>query len=158
MYVNGKCSKQPKLHHAILKYGWDNFQKEIIDCYHGDDVKSGLDALETYYITKFDCVKSGYNCQPIGGSALGIKRSAETKAKMSSALKGKKRPADDIARMIARQTGIKQSEVTKAKRSASLLGRPRSQAAKDAISNGHKKRLLRKKLEAINNCPTSEHI
>jgi len=47
-----------KFYDVIFKYGWDNFEKNIIEY-----VDSETEAIERekYYITKFDTVNNGYN-------------------------------------------------------------------------------------------------
>lgn len=78
-----------KLLNAWIKYGGDKFVFELITkC-----LASDLTRLEQKYIDESDCTENGYNIQSIaGGSALGVKRSEETKRKMSEAQKGKPRP------------------------------------------------------------------
>ncbi len=66
------------------KYGIDNLSFEIIE-YVGN--KNNLIAREQYY---FDILKPEYNLQKIAGSNLGYKPSAETRKKISKALKGRK--------------------------------------------------------------------
>ena len=57
-YKNGEY-KQPKIAYAIMKYGWDSFIPEIIvDNINEEDV----DELEKYYISLYDSINSGYNC------------------------------------------------------------------------------------------------
>lgn len=60
-----------------------------------------------------------YNIAPKAGSQLGAKRTAETRAKISAANKGRKLPPEVIAKRIGR----KQTMETRAKRSATSAGR-----------------------------------
>lgn len=56
-----RCAKKgvdTHFYQAIRKYGADNFEWEII-CSTND--KQRLNELETFYITKFDSIKHGYN-------------------------------------------------------------------------------------------------
>ncbi len=78
-----RCKDQPKIYSAILKYGWDSIKSEVIDNYFGDD-PDGLDTLETYYITHFDCILNGYNCCPVGGNCKRVKFSESTRSGISS--------------------------------------------------------------------------
>lgn len=99
----------------ILKYGWNNFEHKVIcEC-----SKEEADELERFYIQKFDAINNGYNTT-IGGvkdcdapqvskankervwekesreklshSLSGIKRTQETREKISNAKKGDKNP------------------------------------------------------------------
>jgi group I intron endonuclease len=66
---------------ALVKYGYSNFTLEIVEyC----DVSVLLER-EQHYI---DLLKPTYNIAKIAGSTLGVPKSAETKAKISQALKG----------------------------------------------------------------------
>jgi hypothetical protein len=67
---------------AIIKYGYSNFELEILEyC----DV-SDLLLLEQFYIDK---LKPAYNIAKIAGSTLGIKKTKEQRENISNALKGK---------------------------------------------------------------------
>lgn len=63
-YKNGGKVAQIKLYRAIEKYGWDNFNKEILDFYNLSQEE--LDNLEIKYIKELDSFNNGYNCT-IGG-------------------------------------------------------------------------------------------
>ena len=57
--INGKgYSLQPKFFNAIQKYGWDNFNHEIIA--KNLTKQEALD-LETYYIDLYNTIENGYN-------------------------------------------------------------------------------------------------
>ena len=60
-------------------------------------------------------VRDGYNVLPTAGSALGMKHSAETRAKISAAHTGMKRSEKVRAEMSKRMTGSVRSAETKAK-------------------------------------------
>lgn len=95
---------------AFKKYGKENFKKEILEMISFED-EAELDALETAYIKKFDAMNEavGYNRSEGGeggttseislkGAATrrrngNMKLSAETKAKISKANKGKPKSA-----------------------------------------------------------------
>lgn len=73
---------------AITKYGWDNFNHDIIlviECDNEDELIFWLDEWEKYYIEKYDSFYNGYN-DTTGG--FNGKRSQKTKDKISQALKG----------------------------------------------------------------------
>jgi len=65
---------------ALVKYGYSNFTLEIVEyC----DVSVLLEREQHY----LDLLKPTYNIAKIAGSTLGIPKSAETKVKISQALK-----------------------------------------------------------------------
>ena len=82
-------------YNAIRKYGEDNFVFEVID--EASSIQE-LNALERYYIAKFNCIKEGYNMVDGGNNNvmfldkvkqkhLESMRSAETRAKISKSMK-----------------------------------------------------------------------
>jgi group I intron endonuclease len=127
-----KCTKaktQPKLHRAILKYGWDAFTKEVIDCCRGANVVEELNALETHYIDKFNCVVSGYNCLPIGQSQRGLVHTPETRRKISESKRGK--PSWNKGIPMRPESKAKLS-----KRTTGRPGRPHTEETRTALSKG----------------------
>lgn len=77
-------------HNAIRKYGWDDFEWEVI-C-QSLDGNHLLKKMETYFINKYDSFNTGYNLTLGGEGTLGLKVSNETRYKMSIARKGIKLP------------------------------------------------------------------
>ncbi len=82
---------------AIRKYGEDNFEWEII-CSTND--KQKLNELETFYITKYDSIKNGYNMIDGGDNNImdiesvktkhdKVMRSSEVRKKISNTMKNK---------------------------------------------------------------------
>ena len=80
---------------AIRKYGEDNFEWEVID---STTNKKSLNELETYYITKYDSIKHGYNMVDGGDNNVmdiesvktkhdNIMRSDEVRKKISESMK-----------------------------------------------------------------------
>lgn len=98
-----RCAKkgvETHFYQAIRKYGEENFEWEII-CSTND--KKHLNELETFYITKYDSIKHGYNMVDGGENNImdieGIKtkhdeimRSSEVRNRISESMK--KRIAD----------------------------------------------------------------
>lgn len=94
-YVKARQGIKTHFYSAIRKYGEDNFEWEII-CSASD--KKTLNELETFYITKFDSIKNGYNMVDGGDNNImdieSVKtkhdekmRSAEVRAKISASMK-----------------------------------------------------------------------
>jgi hypothetical protein len=83
--LSKKIHANAKLQNAVNKYGIDNFKFEVIElCDAG-----ALLVKEQEYIDKYKCVDEGYNIQKVAGSHIGIKRSEETKRRMSESQKGR---------------------------------------------------------------------
>lgn len=99
---NGKYN-QPAFANAILKYGWDNFEHEIVAT---NLTKEEADTLEKALIKKMDTMnyKYGYNCAE-GGSCGAI--SEETKKKLSEAHKGKTLSEEHKRKISTSQCGAK---------------------------------------------------
>lgn len=78
--------KQPKIHNAIQKYGWENVHHEILaEGLTLDDANR----VEQEMVAKFDSIRNGYNISSGGGGTFGIPCSSETKAKIGAANRGK---------------------------------------------------------------------
>lgn len=133
---DAKHSRGYAIHHAIRKYGLDAFDFEVLEFCDSD-----ADALEaeTYWIRWYDTMApNGYNLT-VGGE--GGERSAETRRKLSEALKGKPKSKEHRRKLSEANAGVKLSperveilrqaakkrppvsEETRRRKSASLRGR-----------------------------------
>lgn len=122
-YLNKKNEKyqHPAFANAILKYGWENFEHNVI----ADNLtKEEADNLEMLLIECFDTMspKHGYNCKEGGSRA---KPSEETRRKMSEAHKGK---------TLSEETKRKMSEAHKSE-NCYMFGKHLSEETKRKISN-----------------------
>lgn len=125
--------KQFKFGKAIAKYGWNNFEVEVLEIVFAEnqkDLQERLNILERKYIAEFDSYYNGYNAD-LGGSCkivseetkqklreknLGKKHPEETKEKISNALKGVPRKnTDNYKKAGERRRGIPLSEDVKRK-------------------------------------------
>ena len=85
-----KTNKCHKFRNAIDKYGKDNFKIElIVSC----ENQESANALEVFWIKCYDSIKTGYNIKDGGSHG---KHSAESKAKISAKLIGRKLSAKAI--------------------------------------------------------------
>jgi group I intron endonuclease len=115
-----RCNLRKRSHHckhlqnAYAKYGGDAFDWEIIE-FVSDKTK--LIEREQFWLDFFQPI---YNKRKIADSCFGVKRSEESRQKMSAA-----------------QIGRTQSLETIAKRSAALKGKPRSLDVRAKISASH---------------------
>jgi group I intron endonuclease len=117
-----RCERQPKIYNALIKYGYDNFDKIIIESGIIDEVT--LNLREIYWIKYHDSFHSGYNLTEGGCSETGKSN------------KGRKLTVEHRRKMSLTQTGRKHSEETKRKISLSHKGKKRSK-----FSNEHRKNL-----------------
>lgn len=120
-WQNGRgYNKNEHFSRAIKKYGWNNFDHEVLcSCL----TKEEADKLEEKLINEFDTTdqNKGYNLR-CGGGSRG-KASEETKKKMSKAQKGK-RHSEETKRKISKvKTGQIVTKETREKISKSLKGK-----------------------------------
>lgn len=108
------------LQNAVNKYGIDNFIfTKLIFC-----EKEELTSLEQYLV---DFYQPKYNmCKEVVTSCLGIKRSSETRRKISSSHKGKVLSDQHKDALSKAHLGLKQSTKTIEKRALKLKGIKRS--------------------------------
>ena len=90
-YAALKENAQTKFARAIRKYGWENFEYEVLFTIDNDDkkrVKEKLDFMERYYIKKFDSYNNGYNMTLGGEGASGNNyHTKEFKQRLSERMK-----------------------------------------------------------------------
>ena len=123
------------IYSAILKYGYINFQLEILEYCTPENVLS----REQYY---FDLLKPEYNINPIAGSRFGVKHRLETLQKMSKSAQGRKLSEETKILISQAVKGINNpnfgkthSEKTKALISAARLGKSHlSESTKEKLS------------------------
>lgn len=99
-----------KIDRARKKYGIKNFSYEVLErrIYESaKDARSGLDALEVYYIGLYDSYRNGYNCTIGGNTCLGYIPTNKTRNKISKAHLGK---------VVLQQTRDKLSKARKGKK------------------------------------------
>jgi group I intron endonuclease len=123
------------LQNAYIKYGADAFRFFIVEYV---EVAEDLLKREQYYI---DTLNPEYNINPIAGSALGIKRSEETKVRMRESAKNRKRgPLSEQHKknLSKARKGKPQSAAHKAKNSESHKGHTPTEATRKKLSESHK--------------------
>lgn len=128
------------LQRAFNKYGVDNFIFEIIEECEEDQCV----IKEQFYIDKLNATNPefGYNISPTAGSVLGVKRSDETKRKLSQSHIGLKDSEQTRLKKIAKLTGRFVSEETKEKMRINNLGKKMSKDACLKISEAGKGRIM----------------
>jgi len=116
-HIGARSPKKSAMFLPIKKYGIEAFTFEVLEeCSEAD-----LCEREIYWIEKLDSYNTGYNKTTGGEGTSGHQHSAETKAKIAAAKKGKKASAEAKAKMAAAKKGKKASAETKAKVSASKM-------------------------------------
>lgn len=119
--------KRSRLGNAVRKYGWGAFETQIIELCE----REHLNQAETKWITDHNCfAPKGFNLTTGGNQQFAF--SAETRAKISASLKGRKPTQKSIAKRVATNTGTKRSAETKANMAA--LHGPVSTETKAKIS------------------------
>jgi group I intron endonuclease len=131
--LNKNKHHSPHLQNAWNKYGSEAFKFEILEICDG--IKELLLEREQFYI---DNMKPVYNISPTAGSSLGIKRSDETRTKLSESHRGKKLSDETKAKMSEAQKGRKVSAETKIKLSEAFKGREFSAETKAKMSTAKK--------------------
>jgi group I intron endonuclease len=131
------------LQHAWNKYGEEAFVFDVLE--YTDPTR--LVAREDVWIgcTRSLITESGYNIRLAYNSRLGSSSSEETRAKISVALKGRKKAPfseEHKAKLRAAKVGVKQSPEAIAKRTAALTGLKRSPEVCAAIGARTKGRKL----------------
>lgn len=117
-----------RLQRAHDKYGETHFDWEIIQFI---DDKSNLIPREQFWI---DFFKPAYNSRPIANSPLGTKATAETRAKMSAAHKGRVFSDEHKANLSLSAQGKVISDAQKAKLAKCNTGKIYSKATRDKLS------------------------
>jgi group I intron endonuclease len=102
-----------KFYQAIKKYGWDNFNWEIL--YQSKEKEYTLKFMENYFIEQYDSFKNGYNSTLGGEGVFGLKRTFTTEERQKRKLK-----------MLGNKIGLNN------------LGKPKSDSHKQNISKGKK--------------------
>jgi len=133
---NGNGYKtQDRVFRAIKKYGWDAVVSKVLST---GLTKAEAENYEIELINLYDCTNKmfGYNSDN-GGNHPG-RNTAETRAKISAAKKGKKMSVDARNNMSVAQTGRKQTNETKQLLSDQRKGIPKSEGTKIKISESLK--------------------
>lgn len=121
--------RNQRLQRAWLKYGESAFSFSVLETVHSH---ADLIAREQHWIDALRAAsRENYNIFPVAGSLLGMKLSAETRAKMSAAHKarvalGIKRSREAIRKTALAHTGMKRSPETCARISAAKKGKKQS--------------------------------
>jgi group I intron endonuclease len=131
-YKNPHCEQQVKLYNSLCKYGYENFDKIILEECVPD--KTILDNREKYWISHYNSFNDGYNLTLGGGSGF---ITEEMKKKIGDANRGRKlgpMSKEHLEKRIKAQTGQKRSEEFRKRLSEVNLGKKHSDEAKKKMS------------------------
>lgn len=131
-WKNGHGYKSnPHFWNAIVKYGWDNFQHEILfsNLTKKEACQKEIELISEYQSNNFDY---GYNRSSGGEHAgSGVEKSAETRLKISQSLHGRKMSEEAKKHSGEAHRGLKRSEETKRKMSEIAKLRGVSESTKE---------------------------
>ncbi len=131
-YKNPHCEQQAKLYNALCKYGYENFDKIVLEECIPD--KTILDAREKYWISHYNSFNDGYNLTLGGGSGF---ITEEMKKKIGDANRGRKlgpMSKEHIEKRRKAQTGQKRSEEFRKRLREVNLGKKHSDETKKKMS------------------------
>ena len=111
-----------KLQRAWNKHGAEAFEFSLIEIV--PDVMRLIER-EQHWLDATSAAWVGYNITPTAGSLLGMKHSEETRQKMSSAAKGKKKSPEAVEKTRAALKGRKMTDEQKQKMRDAKLGKKR---------------------------------
>ena len=126
------------LRNAIIKYGWDNFNIEIIETFKNFDKLRDNNYLlerEKYYISLYDSTNKdkGYNLCKFSTDRTGISLSQDTKNKLSEFNRGKKLSNKTKRKISESKRGKKFSDEHKKNLRDSKLRNPMSEEHKEKL-------------------------
>jgi group I intron endonuclease len=119
-YKSPSCKAQTKIYNALLKYGYDDFEKVVLE----ECPKKLLNEREIYWIDYYDSVNNGYNIRKggNGGGKYG-EFSAEHKNRLSASHKGIRFTAEHRTNMSKANKGQVCTPEQRVKISASWVKR-----------------------------------
>lgn len=142
------CEYQKKIYRALKKYGYDAFDKVILEeCVEDMNI---LNQREEYWILYYNSIKNGYNIRLAGRSPMyGRKHTDAHKKYISEKYKGRTFSEETIQKLAFAAKGRKHSEETKKKLKAAwerrkMRGDTLSEEARKKISDTHKGKIIPK--------------
>jgi group I intron endonuclease len=141
-YKSLKCIRQTKLYYALLKYGYDDFEKVILEIL--PPIKSLLHEREKYWIKYYDSFQNGYNLTE-GGATGKVALESILKRRETRAKKPPYKHSEEMKKQIGdrcrgKKLGPRPQEV-KDKIRAATIGKKRSVQGCINIGNKSKGRI-----------------
>lgn len=143
------------LQRSWKKHGESAFAFEVLELVENPTAER-LTAREQWYMDKLGSHvdDGGYNIAPAAGSNIGMRYSAESRAKMSLAQKGRTFTEDARRRISESLTGKVQAQDTVDKRSAKLKGQKRTGETIERLREVHRARNNTQSIEAFGRSQT----
>lgn len=101
-YKNHRCRRQPKLYNALKKYGFEAFDKVLIETCNR--VTWILDYREMYWIRVLNSFRSGYNSTEGGRGSLGRAVSEDTRKLIGNKSKLRRHTPETIEKIREART------------------------------------------------------
>ena len=110
-----------KFYNAIKKYGWDNFEWEVI--YQSKDRDHTLKVMESHFIQEYDSFINGYNSTLGGEGVFGVRRkqSQEEKNKRKITMLGNNYGSLNKGRILSDELKLKLSMLKKGKPQKTMI-------------------------------------
>ncbi len=131
-YIKGNT----KFYKAIKKYGWDNFEWQIL--YQSLEKDHCLLIMEYYFIKEYDSFKNRYNMTLGGEGTLNYIMPEEQKIKISNKLKGRIFTEQHKKNLKIAMKGHKDYRTEESKKSAGLKYSLKMKGVKKPIGFGEK--------------------
>lgn len=124
------CKQQPKIYNALLKYGYNNFEKVILE--ECSPTKEILLEREIYWTRHYNSIKNGYNLKE-GGT--GGYRPGSVREKISIALTGKRLSSEHRKKLSLAKLGTKHTKEHNKNISTANVGKKRTEEFREKMSN-----------------------
>lgn len=139
-YRRRQCKNQRKIYNALKKYGYDAFEKVVIE--ECDNVDWIMDYREMYWIKSYNSIERGYNIKNGGTPSIrctttGWKHSPETIARLKELRRnrpGVPRSTETRQKIRMALIGLKRSDETKLKNRNANLGKTLTDGHRGKIS------------------------
>jgi len=152
-YEKLHCKKQRKIYNALLKYGYESFDKTILEtCEPNVEV---LNNREDYWIKFCDSINNGYNIKEAGSRG---KHSTETIEKMRAASTGKHPTKETLMKMSVWQKGKTVTEEHRLKLSLSQKGikrTPMSLETKQKLTESIRLSWIKRRSQKVETTPST---
>lgn len=145
-YRRRHCKNQRKIYNALKKYGYDAFEKVVIE--ECDNVDWIMDYREMYWIKSYNSIERGYNIKNGGTPSVrftttGWKHSPETIVRLKELRRnrpGVPRSTETRQKIRMALIGLKRSDETKLKNRNANLGKTLTDGHRGKISTALKGR------------------
>lgn len=132
--LNRNCHSNSYLQRSFNKYGIENFSHEIIE----ECSEELLSEREIYWINYYDSYNNGYNLTEGGEGLRGYKFNNDTKSKISKSLIGIKRSEETRNKISISKSGPNHPNYHKPSNVQPFYGKTHSEGSRQKISVNHR--------------------